>query len=84
MADVLKEDININVISLDVLIKLLGKREFYANIISDVKANNITVIENMNIGFEKLAVAINNVSVSSSQTIGDLFNKLDTLTSCNI
>ena len=80
----LKEDININVISLDVLIKLLEKREFYANIISDVKANNITVIENMNIGFEKLAVAINNVSFSSSQTIGDLFNKLDTLTSCNI
>ena len=36
----------------------------------------------MIMGFEKLAVAISNISVSSSQTNTDLLNKLDTLTSC--
>ena len=33
-------------------------------------------------GFEKLAVAISNVCVSSSQDNNDLLNKFDTLTSC--
>ena len=36
----------------------------------------------MNMGFEKLVVAINNICVSSSQTNKYLLNKLDTLTSC--
>ena len=36
----------------------------------------------MDMGFEKLAVAISNVCVSSSQDNNDLLNKFDTLTSC--
>ena len=36
----------------------------------------------MIMGFQKLAVAIDNICVSSSQTKQDLLNKMDTLTSC--
>ena len=35
----------------------------------------------MNMGFEKLSVAINNICVSNNQTNKDLFNILDKLTS---
>ena len=67
----------------DILIKLLETREeFYTTIIRQFRTNNLKVIENMIMGFEKLAVAISNISVSSSQTNTDLLNKLDTLTSC--
>ena len=54
--------------------KLLETRKkFYANTNSDFTANNLKVIKSMmNIAFEKLAVAINNICVSSSQAINDI------------
>ena len=44
--------------------------------------NNLKIIENMNMGFEKLAFAINNIYVSSSQSNNDLLNNLKALNSC--
>lgn len=82
IADMMKEHTNINVPSSDVLIKLLETRgEFCANI-NKFRTNNLNVIENMNFGFEKLAVAIRNICFSSCRTNTVLLNKLDTLTSC--
>ena len=83
IADMIKEVKNVSVASLDISIKLLETREeFYTNIISEFRTNNLKVLENMIMGFEKLAVAIDNICVSSSQTKQDLLNKMDTLTSC--
>ena len=83
IADMIKEVKNVSVASLDISIKLLETREeFYTNIISEFRTNNLKVLENMIMGFEKLAVAIDNICVSSSQTKEDLLNKMDTLTSC--
>ena len=83
IADMMKEAKNVSVRSLYISIKLIETRgEFYTNIISEFRTNNLKVLENMIMGFEKLAVAIDNICVSSSQTKQDLLNKMDTLTSC--
>ena len=81
IADLMKEHTNINVTSSDILIKLLETREEFCVNINEFRTNNLNAIENMNLGFEKLAVAIRNICFSSCQTNTVLLNKLDTLTS---
>ena len=82
ISDILKEDTNVNIVTSDVLVKLLEtKEEFYSNVIDEFKTNSFRIVENMNMGFEKLANAITNISSNHTDHNKELLQKLDVLCS---
>ena len=82
ISDILKEDTNVNIVTSDVLVKLLETKEvFYSNVIDEFKTNSFRIVENMNMGFEKLANAITNISSNHTDHNKELLQKLDVLCS---